>query len=72
MYDWCRTYKYDIERFDLATFIDQSKANETEPNSVGWYLYEDKKDFSKQTELLRHELGLMFDSEIRYLSLIHI
>lgn len=67
MYDWCRTYKYDIERFDLATFIDQSKANETEPNSVGWYLYEDKKDFSKQTELLRHELGLMFDSEIRYM-----
>ena len=68
MYDWYRTYKYNIERFNLGNFIDTKKSQETTPNAVGWYLYEDQKDFSEETSVLREELGTIFSNKLRYMS----
>jgi hypothetical protein len=67
MIDWCRTYKYNIDQFNLPEFITYSKNKEVIPNNVGWYLYENKYNFSVFTEDLRTELEKLFDNPLNYM-----
>jgi hypothetical protein len=67
MIDWCRTYKYNIDQFNLPEFLTYSKNKEVIPNNVGWYLYENKDNFSVFTEDLRTELEKLFDNPLNYM-----
>jgi len=63
MIDWCRTYKYDISRFNLSEFIEHNNY----PTDIGWYLYEDHNNFSDHTQELRNELESLFDNTLSYM-----
>ena len=61
---WCKLQKYNIEQFDLATFIDKNKKSS---DGTWWNHYETREQFSEDTAQLRKELESMFDDEFPYM-----
>ena len=63
-YNWCHVQDYNVEQFDLPTFID---ANKQTSDGTWWNIYESREQFSKHTVQLRKELEIMFDDEFPYM-----
>lgn len=62
MYNWCKTWEHDIERFNLGQFIDDNKSTKE-----GWWsIYESKDEFSEHTRTLREEIKMKF-GDIAYM-----
>ena len=63
-YNWCHVQDYNVEQFDLPTFID---ANKQTSDGTWWNIYESREQFSEHTVQLRKELETMFDDEFPYM-----
>lgn len=61
---WCKLQKYNIEKFDLATFIDKNKKSS---DGTWWNHYETREKFSEDTAQLRKELESLFNDEFPYM-----